>query len=200
MFITRTTLKTEAKKRLAGQTRPSALVTFVTFFVPQFILPSGLGPLIVDGPFSAGMANFFLQLIRGQNPGMGTMFQGFSNFWRNIRLWLLQVVFVVLWGLLLVVPGVVAALRYSMAWFVAVDEPELTAREVMERSKQLTKGRLRDLFALAVSFVWWVGFGIITLGIGFLYAVPYIQTTWALVYEGLKAAEVRPQASPELPV
>ena len=64
------------------------------------------------------------------------MFQGFTKFLRNIRLWALQVVFVLLWGLLLIVPGVVAALRYSMAWFVLVDEPDLTARQALDRSER----------------------------------------------------------------
>lgn len=189
MNITRADLKAEAKKRLAGQTKPSAIVTFVSFLLPALAGPSGIAPLIFDGPFGAGMAQFFLRLVRGENPGIGTMFLGFSKFLRNIRAWLLQVVFVVLWSLLFLVPGIVAGLRYSMVWFVLADEPELTAREALERSKALTKGRLKDLFTLAFSFFWWLVFGVVTLGIGFLYVVPYVQTTWALVYEGMKAAE-----------
>jgi len=192
MNITRSTLKGEAKRRLSGHTKPSAIVTFVTFLLPTLAGPSGIAPLIFDGPFGAGMAQFFLRLVRGEQPGIGTMFLGFSKFLRNIRVWLLQVIFVLLWAVLLIVPGVVAALRYSMVWFVLADEPELTAREALDRSKALTKGRLGDLFVLAASFFWWLCFGIVTLGIGFLYVVPYVQTTWALVYEGLRVAEARP--------
>jgi uncharacterized membrane protein len=190
MHITRTTLKSEAKRKLSGQTKPSAIVTFVTWLLPTIAGPSGIAPLIFDGPFGAGMAQFFLRLVRGEAPGVGTMFLGFSKFLRNIRVWLMQLVFVLLWALLLIVPGVIAGLRYSMVWFVLADEPELTARQAMDRSKALTKGRLRDLFVLGLSFFWWLVFGIITLGIGFLYVVPYVQTTWALVYEGMRVAEV----------
>jgi len=189
MFITRADLKQEARKRLTGQTKTSAIATLVSYLIPSVLMPSGLGPILLSGPFSSGVAGFFLQLIRGETPGMGTVFQGFTKFLRNIRLWVLQVVFVVLWALLLVVPGVMAALRYSLVWFVAADEPELTARQALDRSKALTKGRLRDLFGIAVSFFWWFLFGIVTLGIGFLYVVPYFQTTMALFYEGTKAAE-----------
>jgi len=193
MFITRADLKKESKKRLAGQTKTSAIVTFVSFLLPNLFSPSGIAPLLFDGPFASGMAHFFLRLIRGEEPGVGTMFQGFTKFLRNIRVWLLQVVFVVLWTLLFVVPGIIAGLRYSMAWFVLVDEPDLTAREALDRSKSLTQGHLGDLFVLALSFFWWFLFGVITLGIGFLFVVPYFQTTFALFYEGLRAAEEDPR-------
>jgi uncharacterized membrane protein len=104
------------------------------------------------------------------------------------------VVFVLLWTCLLVVPGIVAALRYSMVWFILADEPDLTARQAIDRSKALTKGHLGDLFLVWMSFFWWFLFGIVTLGIGFLWVVPYVQTTLALVYEGLKAAQApRPE-------
>lgn len=196
MHITRSDLKGEAKKRLAGQTKPSAIVTFVTFLLPAIAGPSGIAPLIFNGPLGAGMGQFFLRLVRGEAPGIGTMFLGFSKFLRNIRVWLLQVIFVVLWALLLIVPGIAAGLRYSMVWFVLADEPELTAREALNRSKALTKGRLGDLFVLAASFFWWLAFGIVTLGIGFLYVVPYVQTTWALVYEGMRSAEAQSAAQP----
>lgn len=187
MFITRRDLKDQSKKTLKGQHKTSALVTAVSFVFPNLVGPSGVGAVLLDGPFSAGMASYFLKLIRGEAPGMGTMFQGFSRFLRNIRLWALQIVFVLLWGLLLVVPGVIAALRYSMVWFVLVDEPDLTARQALERSKELTRGHLGDLALLAASFLGWVLVGFLTLGIGFLWIVPYIQTTWAYLYEGLRA-------------
>jgi len=189
MFITRRDLKVQSKKTLAGQRKTSALVTAVSFVFPNLVGPSGIGAVLLDGPFSAGMAAYFLKLVRGEAPGMGTMFQGFSRFLRNIRLWALEIVFVLLWGLLLIVPGVLAGLRYSMAWFVLVDEPDLTAREALERSKELTQGHLGDLAVLAASFLGWVLVGFLTLGIGFLWIVPYIQTTWALVYEGLRVSQ-----------
>lgn len=189
MNITRTDLKNESKRHLTGQRKPGAIVTFVTWMLPTLFGASGVAPIVFGGPLAAGMSTFFLRLVRREQPGIGSMFLGFSKFLRNIRLWLLQVVFTLLWSVLFIVPGVVAALRYSMVWFVLVDEPELTARQAMDRSKALTKGRLGDLFVLAVSFFWWLLFGIVTMGIGFLYVVPYVQTTWALVYEGLKAAE-----------
>ena len=192
MHITRTVLKGEAKKQFFGEKKKSALVTLVSFLFPSLIGPSGIGPILLDGPFASGMAHFFLKMVRGEEPGFGTVFQGFTRFLRNIRVWALQVVFVLLWGLLLIVPGVVAALRYSMTWYILVDEPELTAREALNRSKELTKGHLGDLFTLAFSFFWWILFGFVTLGLGFLYVVPYIQTTWALVYEGLRAAQRLP--------
>jgi len=191
MFISRALVKTEAKTRLAGQGKSSAVVTFISWLFPGFLFPSGIGPLLLDGPFSAGMAQYFLRVARGESGGIGSVFLGFSKFLRNVGVWVLQVVFVLLWACLLVVPGVVAALRYSMVWFLLVDEPDLTARQALDRSKALTKGHLWDLFTVWMSFFWWFLFGIVTMGIGFLWVIPYAQTTLALVYEGLKTAEAR---------
>ena len=200
MHITRAVLKREAKKQFSGEKKTSAIVTVVSWAFPALIGPSGIGPLLFDGPFAAGMASFFLRMVRGEAPGIGTMFQGFSKFLRNIAIWVLQVVFVLLWALLLIVPGVMAGLRYSMVWFVVADEPDLSARQALDRSKALTKGHLGDLFVLVVSFFWWFLFGLVTLGIGFLWVVPYVQTSLALFYEGLRAAETHRSSIGEVPV
>ena len=188
----RAELKALAKGRLGTQVGVSAGVMVVYLVIAAVTAPTVIGPILLTGPLWLGMATYFLRLARSEQPMVATLFAGFSRFTEALKAWLLQLVFVFLWTLLLVVPGVIAALRYSQTWFVLADHPELSARQAIERSKELTEGSLGELFVLYLSFFWWFLLAAVTFGLGWLYVGPYVQSTLALYYEGLKARKAIP--------
>jgi uncharacterized membrane protein len=73
--------------------------------------------------------------------------------------------FVALWSLLLVVPGIVAAYRYSMAPFLMADDPDLGALDAINMSKKMMDGHKGRLFALQFSFIGWAFCSMILIGI-----------------------------------
>jgi len=93
---------------------------------------------------------------------------------------------VIAWSLLFVIPGIVAAYRYSMATYIMAENPGMQATEAIERSKALMDGRKGDLFCLDLSFIGWAILASITFGIGYLWLIPYIYTAYAAFYETLK--------------
>jgi len=95
-------------------------------------------------------------------------------------------IFTCLWSLLFVIPGIIKAISYSMAYFVLADNPELSAKEALDESKRITSGHIGDLFVLYLSFIPWVLLGAITCGLALIYVVPYMQTTMANYYLELK--------------
>ena len=95
--------------------------------------------------------------------------------------------FTFLWTLLLVVPGIVALMRYSQAWFIMADDPNIRPMEAIEKSKQMMDGHKWEYFVLGLSFIWWFLLCCVTLGIGLLWLIPYIQTTVANFYDDLKS-------------
>jgi uncharacterized membrane protein len=99
-------------------------------------------------------------------------------------------VFTILWAFLLIIPGIIAALRYSMAYYIMNDYPEISAMEAIERSKELMDGQKMRLFMLCLSFIGWFFVGIITLGLGFFYLMPYWNATVANFYEDLKHSKL----------
>jgi len=97
--------------------------------------------LIIGGPLVVGLYSFFLSLVR-KEPGLkiARLFSGFSLFKNAFITYLLVVVFTVLWTLLLIVPGIIAALSYAMTFPLLVDNPQLSGREAIKTSKIMMYG------------------------------------------------------------
>lgn len=93
--------------------------------------------------------------------------------------------FTILWSLLLFVPGIIKGLSYSMSYFILKDRPELSPAEAIKESMRLMNGHKADLFILQLSFIGWTILGLITV-IGFIWVIPYINTSIAAFYEQLR--------------
>ena len=143
--------------------------------------------LILGGPASLGIATYFLRLLRDENSSIEDVFSGFSSFGKTFVLNLLINIFVGLWLLLLIVPGIIAIIRYSMSYYIMYDNPELTATEALDSSKEMMDGEKMNLFILWLSFLGWFILGLVTLGIGFIWITPYYNAAKTAFYENLKA-------------
>jgi len=105
---------------------------------------SGLGILLL--PLQAGMMLFYLQVARGNSPRVDVIFHPFRKYSHYLWVMIRPGIFVLLWSLLLLIPGIIAALRYCLSSCIALDEPELSAKEVMEKSSRMMKGHKLELF------------------------------------------------------
>lgn len=143
--------------------------------------------LILGGPAGLGIATYFLRLLRDEDSSIENVFSGFSSFGKTFVLNLLITIFVFLWTLLLIVPGIIALIRYSMSYYIMHDNPELTATEALDRSKEMMDGEKMNLFVLWLSFLGWFILGTVTLGIGFIWITPYYNAAKTAFYENLKA-------------
>ena len=142
--------------------------------------------LILGGPMALGMTSYFMNLIRDEDTRIEDTFSGFKNFASAFLVQLLAGIFVLLWTILLIIPGIIAALSYSMIYYILKDNPDLSAMDVIRESKKLMDGEKGRLFILGLSFIGWIIVGIITAGIGFLWIGPYINAAMAAFYEDLK--------------
>ena len=114
------------------------------------------------------------------------MFDCFNNYGRALSVSLLQAIYLILWTLLLIVPGIIKAYSYSQTFFIALDKPELGAEECINESMRMMNGYKMKLFLLDLSFIGWWLLSILSLGIGFLWLLPYIYTSRSHFYEELK--------------
>ena len=131
--------------------------------------------LILTGPFQLGLIKFTLAISRQDEPRIEQLFEGFNDFNRALQAYLRTLLFVILWALLLIVPGIIAALSYSMTFFILADDVNISANEAMEKSKVMMDGHKMDLFLLSLSFIGWAILCVLTLGIGFLWLIPYMH-------------------------
>ena len=90
------------------------------------------------------------------------------------------------WSLLFVIPGIVKSFAYSMSYYILADNPELTAKEALNKSKEMMNGHKWDLFVLNLSFFWWYLLVGITFGIAAIYVVPYMNATIVNFYNSIK--------------
>lgn len=111
--------------------------------------------LLVGGAFSFGMVMFFLAIFRKQQTSPGNVFDGFQFYTKSLGLYLYTALFIFLWSLLLLVPGIIAAFRYSQAFFILADDPSKPVILCVEESKRMMYGNKAKLFCICISFVGW---------------------------------------------
>lgn len=140
----------------------------------------------VGSAVSVGYARFNLDMIDGITPRIGTMFSAFGQIKTAIAVRLVTSVLVSLGYLLLIVPGIILNLNYSMAIFVMSDNPYMTTREVLAESRRIMTGRRWRFFCLEFSFIGLIFLCMLTLGIGFIWLVPYMNATYAAFYRQAK--------------
>ena len=163
--------------------------TYMIAFIIQGALQwTYVGNLIVGGPLALGMAIFNLSLTRSQIVNTNLLFDGFKKFGNALGTYLLMVLYILLWTLLLIIPGIIAALSYSMVFYILADEPELSPGDALRKSKAMMDGYKMDFFLLNLSFIGWALLCILTLFIGFLWLYPYIQITQVKFYEEVRKA------------
>ncbi len=140
-------------------------------------------------PLTYGFELCFLRFSRGREESVREMFQaGFKeDYGRSLATMLLVNVFVMLWSLLLIIPGIIKWYAYSMTVYIAEDEPQLSAMDCIDKSMAMMKGHKWQLFLLDLSFIGWFLLCLLTFGIGFLWLVPYQRMTRVQFYEQLKA-------------
>lgn len=88
--------------------------------------------------------------------------------------------------MLLVIPGIIKGLSYSMATYILADHPEMTARQALNESKRIMDGHKMDLFLLELSFIGWLLLVGITCGIAIIYVGPYMNATMVNFYNSIK--------------
>ena len=138
---------------------------------------------------SYGYLAYTLYVSRRQEAGFGDLTLGFSDAGRVIVLNILIGLFVMLWSLLLIIPGIMAAYSYRLAPYILLDNPEIGAREAIRRSKELMYGHRWELFVCDASFIGWALLTALTAGILSVWVTPYQLVTYARFYDSLAYGE-----------
>lgn len=190
-YFTHEELKSNAKASLCNHWCVSTIVCIIAITLytapglisekPNFLF------LLMPGPISFGLNLYFLRLSRNESAKITHLFQGFRHFCRTLATYLLCMLFILLWASILIIPGIIASISYSQVFFILADNPEIPSTEVMKISKNMMQGYRWNYFLLQLSFLVWGICCILTLGIGFLWLIPYIKTTNANFYLKVKA-------------
>ena len=138
---------------------------------------------------SIGYARFNLNLVDRGNPAFETLFGYFSHWQNAVVARLLQSVYILLWSLLFIIPGIVATYSYAMTEFILAENPDLTASEAIAQSKVIMTGNRWRLFCLHFSFIGWDILSSLTRGIGGLWLLPYKRAAEAAFYREITGTD-----------
>lgn len=182
-------LKLRAKQMLAGNWG----LVIAVFCVSSAITTAaasiqGIGSLLVAGPVGVGVCGIYMALAEGRKPEFVEMFNGFRNFVNCFIAGLLNGILVLLFSLLLVVPGIIKALAYSQAYYILNDHPEMDGWSALKASEQMMNGHKMELFSLIVSFIPWMLLCVFVFPV--LFVAPYMSATMTEYYKRLSAQYV----------
>lgn len=206
-MISRQKLKSDAKKQLKGKWALAIIVCLIYTLIIEgstastgssfsesingLIVTLNIIGILLYGPIEAGLARFTLNLAKDkENAKFSNLFSQFKLFFKLLIMSAIFYISVFIGLVLFIIPGIILALMFSQAYFIAVENPELSAIKCLSKSTSMMKGHKRDLFVLTLSFIGWLLVCIITLGIGFLWYVPYYQMTLTNFYLELNKKEV----------
>ena len=192
------TLSLTENKVLMAQARQSlegkwglAMGTCVVFVLISIVLQQipvagGIIDILITGAMTIGIAIFALALSRKQEAKLSQIFEGFQKFGIGLGAHLLQALFVILWMLLFIIPGIIASLSYAMTFYIIAENDTIGPLQAISKSKEMMDGNKWKLFCLQFRFLGWALLCILTLGIGFLWLMPYMMVSVAQFYDDLK--------------
>ena len=193
-------IRSAARATLSGHWTEAAMLTFVYCIVAWAFsalvggleyVQQGLGTVasLLLLPLGWGYAVTFLSNARGEEDpfNVSRMFDGYKDFGRIFTTILLTQIYILLWTLLLIIPGIIKSLSYAMTTFVLRDNPEMKNNAAIELSMKMMDGHKGELFWLYLTFIGWGILCILTLGIGYFWLAPYMQASMAQFYEEVKA-------------
>ena len=174
----------------------SEVGAFILASLPIIILASLFAAVIyfVLGSFiGVGYAKFNLNLVDKKNAAFETLFEYFSHWKTTTIARLLRALYVFLWSLLFIIPGIVAGFSYAMTDYILAEDPELTADEAISQSKSIMMGNKWRFFCLQFSFIGWDILATLAFGIGHLWLTPYKQAAYAAFYREVSGTEFFPE-------
>lgn len=195
--MNRAELKSMAKQQIRGKigilfviSLVIALISGLAGFVLSFIPFGSLAATIIITPaFTLSLVRVYMLVVKGEHPEVSGAFSGFDDFWSAFKVIFLVGLFTFLWSLLFIIPGIVKSYSYSMSMYILAENKGKPALECINESKMMTEGHKMDLFVLNLSFIGWMLLGSITLGIAYIWVVPYMEATMINVYNTLKPAQ-----------
>lgn len=187
---TRQEIKEIAKERFR-ENRGNSIGVFVLYIIAASVLGGatmGLGALALMPILMVAASGWFARVYRGENLTVSDwfsgMFDGFGRKWLGMFWMILKVI---LWSLLLFIPGIVKGFAYFLTPYILAEYPNVAAKDATDLSDRMTKGYKMDIFVAMLSFLGWEILSAFTLGIlEIVFVGPYQNLTFAGIYEELK--------------
>ena len=146
----------------------------------------GFVSMLVAGPLALGFSIYSLNLFRNGSADYNNIFDGFKSLGKILGVYFLMIALIILGMILLIIPGIILAFGFSMAYYVMIDKPELGVVDTLKESWKIMKGNKTKLFGLSLRFIPWAILGFLCFVIGIIFVLPWMQLSYASFYEEIK--------------
>ncbi|WP_131973534.1 DUF975 family protein [Exiguobacterium sp. B203-G5 25_7] len=140
-------------------------------------------------PLAIGWTWLAMSVARKEQAKIVDLFEPYKIFLKAVGLSIVQSIFLGLWFLLFIIPGIIKSFSYLMTFYILRDEPSIGILDAITRSRQMMDGHKMEAFMLVLSFIGWFLLGLITIGIAFLWVGPYFSVTLAKFYDRIRGEE-----------
>ncbi len=163
------------------------LVTVIGILLVTFLIAYAIRLLLIN-PLSTGCSQFFLFGTNEQTSSISSLTYAFQNNYKNqILVIFMRDLFVGLWTLLFVIPGIIKAYEYRMVPYILAENSDINYRDALAMSKEMMNGEKFNAFLLDLSFIGWEILSVFTFGLLYIFYVgPYLNFTNAELYVALK--------------
>lgn len=194
MKVTNSEIRARARKALDNNIFSNSwLMSLLVLVIMSLVLSAvsgmscGIGAYLLVGPINIGLAIAFLKLVRGEGKmEISTAFEGLNDFGSNLMVGLMTTIYISLWTLLFIIPGIIKSYSYTLVYCIKADHPEYDWRQCLRESEEMMKGNKMRFFSLQLSFIGWIFLSIFTCGLGSLWVNSYMQTANVVFYEEVK--------------
>lgn len=197
--MNRLKIKEEAKKTIEGNKWnlwiPLLIIIavgfvwgLITFNVDQFSVVGMTLEILyafITVPLTIGLYKYVLDITRGKKFDVMDLFNSYKKVLMIVAASILMSIIVSVGLILLIVPGIIAALALAMTYYIIADGEE-DPIEALKKSNEMMKGYKWDYFVFTLSFIGWILLACITLGIALIWIYPYMIVAFALYYDKLK--------------
>jgi uncharacterized membrane protein len=160
-----------------------AIIIGLIVFLIAFLIAVAFS-IFVANPLQLGCISFFKTSAEIPHKNMNDLGKGFrnGNYKNVVKTMFLRDLFIFLWSLLLIIPGIIKSYSYKMVPYILADNPKMDSSEAIALSRKMMNGQKWRTFVLDLSFIGWYILGLIALGVGVLFVHPYKFSTDAQLY------------------
>lgn len=166
-----------ADQKLTGNSNLAALVYFIyALIVGALSSMAGVGLILLGGPMHLGLSYFVYEMYHGRSVDVVTLFKPINkDVLKPIVLGAVSTIYIMLWSLLFVIPGIIKMYSYSMIYFIQIENPDMHYEETITKSRMMMRGNKGRLFLLHLSYIGWYILSILTFGILFFWVMPKVH-------------------------
>ena len=176
----------ELRNTIRGIGILALVVGGILLFIVLFIVIAAIHAFLFN-PLEAGTARFFVRNLNDKAEIRELAYCYDHGYLNVVKTVFLRDLYIVLWGLLLIIPGIIKSYEYRMVNYILAENPEMNTKEVFAMSRDMMRGNKWRAFVLDLSFLGWHLLSLITIGLaGIFYVFPYRNMTNAALYEYLR--------------